>query len=66
MAERVFRNVPADDVASFRAMLEADGFSVTIEPQADGRYTLRAIGENSPDIQPVDPWPTPGKRAGNG
>jgi hypothetical protein len=59
--ERVIRDVAGEQLDSFKAFLEADGYSVTIEAQSDGLFTLRARNEWNADIQPGEPWPRPGK-----
>jgi hypothetical protein len=56
--EYIIRDVNNDQLHTFKAILEADGYSVTVETQPDGLFTLRA--QNS-DIQPVESWPKPGK-----
>jgi hypothetical protein len=61
MSEKIVTNVPPEDVTFVKSMLEADGYSVTEQPQSDGLVTLRAEAEWNADIQPVDPLPKPGK-----
>ena len=61
MSERVPRDVPPDDVPKLKSMLEADGYSVMEQAQADGLITLRAQPEWNADIKPLSPWPKPGK-----